>query len=452
VNAVGRAEERKRLAYQATHDALTGLASRAVLRDHVELALARMRRTPSTVAVLFADLDNFKIINDSLGHRVGDALLQEISRRLLGLVRPGDTVARLGGDEFVVLCGDLSGPADAEAVAERLLALLAEAVRVDGHEFFVTASLGIALAAGPDHPPDLLIENADAAMYRAKAKGGNRYRLFDETMRAAASRRLATRTSLRRALQRHDFRVHYQPTVDLVTGQLRGVEALVRWEHPSRGLLPPQEFIPLAEETGLIVPLGTQVLLEACREVAGWRTPGDEEAVELSVNLSPRQFAVGDLVGVVESALAEAGLDPRSLSLEITETCLMEDATDIRRTLRALKDVGVRLAIDDFGTGYSSLSYLRHLPVDTLKLDQSFVRNVAEEGPDHAIASMVMGLGRTLGLKTVAEGIETARQLQTLRALGCDVGQGFLLGRPVPPDELVLPGGTAEIRGGAGHP
>ncbi|MDQ1674160.1 MAG: hypothetical protein QOC98_2722, partial [Frankiaceae bacterium] len=435
-NAIGRTQERQRLAYQATHDALTGLASRAVLRNHVELALARMRRSETAVAVLFVDLDNFKIINDSLGHHVGDSLLQEISRRLLALVRPEDTVARLGGDEFVVLCGDMPGADEADAVAHRLLTLLAEAVRVDGHEFFVTASLGIALASGSEHSPDLLVENADAAMYRAKAKGGNRYEVFDETMRTAAARRLSMRTSLRRALHRPDIRVFYQPTVDLVSGRLRGVEALVRWQHPSRGLLPPSEFIPLAEETGLIVPLGAHVLVESCRQVAQWRAQHGNAPLELSVNLSPRQFASGDLVDVVERALGEAGLEAASLVLEITETCLMEDAVDIRHALESLKKVGVQLAIDDFGTGYSSLAYLRNLPVDTLKLDQSFVRHVDQDGPDRAIAEMVMGLGRTLGLRTVAEGIETTPQLQTMQSLRCDVGQGFLLGRPVPPEQL----------------
>ena len=438
-NAVDRSRERNRLAYQATHDALTGLASRVVLRDHIELALARMRRSEASVAVLFADLDNFKIINDSLGHRVGDALLREISRRLLALVRPGDTVARLGGDEFVVLCGDLPGSQGADVVAGRMLAVLAEAVRVDGHEFYVTASVGIALASGPEDEPDLLIENADAAMYRAKANGGNQYQAFDETMRSGAATRLATRTSLRQALDRHDFHVYYQPTVDLVTGRLRGVEALVRWDHPTRGLLPPKEFIPLAEETGMIVPLGARVLQESCRQLARWHAEPGKEPLELSVNLSPRQLTAGDdLVEVVDAALRDAGLDPGSLSLEITESCLMEDALDIHNLLQDLKDVGVQLAIDDFGTGYSSLAYLRNLPVDTLKLDQSFVRNLGPGGPDRAIAEMVMGLGHTLGLRTVAEGIETPGQLRTLRQLGCDVGQGFLLGRPSPPDQVLL--------------
>lgn len=437
-NATDRSQERKRLAYQATHDALTGLASRTVLRDHIELALARMRRSGASVAVLFTDLDNFKIINDSLGHRVGDALLQEISRRLHSLVRPGDTVARLGGDEFVVLCSDLSDPHAAEVVAQRLLDLLAEVVRVEGREFFVTASLGIAIADDPTTAPDLLIENADAAMYRAKSKGGNRYQVFDRTVRTAAARRLATRTSLRQALRRQEFRVYYQPTVDLSSGRVRGVEALVRWHHPSRGVLPPKEFIPVAEETGMIVPLGEQVLHESCRQLARWRAECGNQPLEVSVNLSPRQFTGGDLVAMVLAAVADAGLEASSLSLEITETSLMEDGHDIRDALRELKQVGVRLAIDDFGTGYSSLAYLRDLPVNTLKLDQSFVRNVSAGGADRAIAEMVMGLGHTLGLRTVAEGIETASQLRTMRELGCEIGQGFLLGRPVPPEEVVL--------------
>ncbi len=437
-NAVDRCRERQQLAYQATHDALTGLANRTVLRDHITLALARMRRTGSAVAVVFADLDNFKIINDSLGHRVGDALLQEVSRRLLGLVRPGDTVARLGGDEFVVLCGDLADQAGAIAVAERLLDLLTEVVQVDGHEFYVTASLGIALAVRPGQNPDLLVENADAAMYRAKAKGGNCYQLFDDTMRSAAARQLATSTSLRQAFRRGEFRVHYQPTVDLDTGRVTGVEALVRWEHPTRGLLAPADFITVAEETGMIVPLGGLVLHESCRQVARWRAENGGRPLELAVNLSPRQFGTGDIVAVVEGALKESGLDACALNLEITESSLLEDAVDLWDSLRGLREVGVRVSIDDFGTGYSSLSYLSKLPVDTLKLDQSFVRHVADGGSDRAIAEMVMGLGRTLGLRTVAEGIETERQLRTLQQLGCDVGQGYLLGRAVPSDVLVL--------------
>jgi EAL domain-containing protein (putative c-di-GMP-specific phosphodiesterase class I) len=275
-------------------------------------------------------------------------------------------------------------------------------------------------------------------MYRAKAKGGNCYQLFDDTMRSAAARQLATSTSLRQALRRDEFRVHYQPTVDLETGRVTGVEALVRWEHPDRGLLAPNDFIPLAEETGMIVPLGGLVLLESCRQVSRWRSELGGRALELAVNLSPRQFGAGDIVAVVEHALNETGLDAGSLNLEITESSLVEDAVDLRDSLKGLRDVGVRVSIDDFGTGYSSLSYLSKLPVDTLKLDQSFVRHVAEGGSDRAIAEMVMSLGRTLGLRTVAEGIETERQLRTLQQIGCDVGQGYLLGRAVPSADLVL--------------
>jgi diguanylate cyclase (GGDEF)-like protein len=409
-----------------------------VVRDRIKQALARLSRSTGALALIFVDLDNFKIINDSLGHRVGDQLLCELGRRLLGLVRPGDTVARLGGDEFVILCEQLPSPLLVESIAQRVLTVLGEPVRLNDQELFVTASLGIALARDPDQDADLLIEDADVAMYRAKQRGGNQYELFHATMRSAAARRLATHTSLRQALDRSELRVHYQPTIDLESRRIVGVEALVRWQHPTRGLLAPDTFIPVAEETGLIVPLGAQVLREACRQLAAWRRSFPDTAPRnVAVNLSPRQVTSGDLVRLVHEVLDDVALDPSALSLEITETTLMEDLPGTTKALRELKKVGVRLTIDDFGTGYSSLSYLKQLPVDSLKLDQSFVRHV-QSGPDLAIVEMVINLAHTLGLEIVAEGIETPEQLETLRRLGCDIGQGFHLGRPLPSQEIRL--------------
>jgi diguanylate cyclase (GGDEF)-like protein len=437
-NATDRSRSRRHLAYQASHDALTGLPNRVVVRDRIKQALARLSRSTGALALIFVDLDNFKIINDSLGHRVGDQLLCELGRRLLGLVRPGDTVARLGGDEFVILCEQLPSPLLVESIAQRVLTVLGEPVRLNDQELFVTASLGIALARDPDQDADLLIEDADVAMYRAKQRGGNQYELFHATMRSAAARRLATHTSLRQALDRSELRVHYQPTIDLESRRIVGVEALVRWQHPTRGLLAPDTFIPVAEETGLIVPLGAQVLREACRQLAAWRESFPHTAPRnVAVNLSPRQVTSGDLVRLVHEVLDDVALDPSALSLEITETTLMEDLPGTTKALRELKKVGVRLTIDDFGTGYSSLSYLKQLPVDSLKLDQSFVRHV-QSGPDLAIVEMVINLAHTLGLEIVAEGIETPEQLETLRRLGCDIGQGFHLGRPLPSQEIRL--------------
>ena len=439
--ATERVQARTRLAYQATHDPLTGLANRVVFLDRAALALARTVRTRSSVAVLFVDLDRFKVINDSLGHEAGDRLLIALAERLSGIVRPADTLARFGGDEFTILCEDISTRADAVAVAERVREALEPPFLLDGVELFVTASIGIALSDDPRTQPDALVENADAAMYRAKDRGGKHFEVYDHTMRARALRRLATQNALYRALERDEFRVFYQPTVSLRTGRVVGVEALVRWESPKRGLVPPVEFIDLAEETGLIVPLGTHVLEEACRQAGRWRRAGPGgEPLTMSVNLSARQFAHPDLVGVVASALETTGTDPATVALEITESVLMEDAESTAAALRGLKDLGVVLLIDDFGTGYSSLSYLKRFPVDGLKVDRSFVGGLGSDPEDSAIVAAVVGLAHSLGLVAVAEGVETTEHLVRLQELGCDVAQGYHLGRPLPAEALDLGG------------
>ncbi len=430
----------ERLRHQATHDPLTGLPNRALLLDRLALALHRAARRPGMVAVLFLDLDRFKTVNDSLGHEAGDRLLVALAGRLVAVVRPADTVARRGGDEFTLLLEDLGGEAEAVAVAERVLADLRTPFTVDGQELVVGASVGIALAGGGEGDPAApaaLLHAADLALYRAKAAGRGRHALFSPELRARATARLALEQDLRRALEGGEVVVHYQPEVDLATGRLVGVEALARWRHPQRGLLPPAEFIALAEETGLIVPLGRQVLAAACRQARAWQQalPRDPPLL-ICVNLSPRQFAHPDLVGDVRRALGASGLARGSLGLEITESVAMGAAEATLATLRALKALGVTLELDDFGTGYSSLAYLQRFPLDRLKLDRSFVRGLGRDPGSGAIVRAVLTLARALGLGVTAEGVETTAQATMLRELGCDLGQGYLFAPPLPADEL----------------
>ncbi|MCU1343890.1 MAG: putative diguanylate cyclase/phosphodiesterase & domain with sensor(s) [Acidimicrobiia bacterium] len=421
-----------RLAHQATHDALTGLPNRVLLLDRLKMAMARVARHPAPLAVLFCDLDNFKVVNDSLGHDVGDALLRTISDRIRDAVRPSDTVARFGGDEFVVLCDQLATESDAIVIAERLAMVITEPVGIGEHEIVVSTSLGIAFARTSHDRPEALIRDADVAMYRAKEKGRNRIEVFDDEMRARAMLRLDTERALRRALERRELRVFYQPKVEISTGVVCGFEALLRWEHPERGLMAPGEFISLAEETGLIVPIGSWVLSHACRQMQLWRAVYPEaHGLELSVNLSARQVAQPDLVSVVADVLADTGLDPQRLELEMTESALMANAAETVNLLRALKGLGVRLAVDDFGTGYSSLAYLRRFPVDVLKIDREFITRLGEDHEDTEIVRLVTMLARSLGLQVVAEGVEHQRQLDVLQELGCDRAQGFLLSRPL---------------------
>jgi diguanylate cyclase (GGDEF)-like protein/PAS domain S-box-containing protein len=429
-----RKELERQLTHQAFHDPLTGLANRSLFRDRVRHALALRTRTRQPLAVLFLDLDGFKAVNDSLGHAVGDRLLGSVAGRLQSVVRPGDTVARLGGDEFAVLLEDLDGPHVAQQVAQRFIDELQNAIQLDGHEVFVGASLGLALA-GPDDDADVLLRNADLAMYRAKTLGKGRCEVFEPDMHAAALHRMEVENDLRHAVVRGELRLHYQPVVELETGRVVGVEALLRWQHPVHGLVSPDAFIGVAEESGLIVPVGRWVLSEACRQVAKWqRATG--LPLRLSVNISARQLQAPRLAEHVARTLRSTGVRPNDLVLEITESMLVDDAERTIAKLHLLRELGVRLAIDDFGTGYSSLNYLRRLPVDVLKIDRSFVQGIGTESELAALTGAIVGIGRDLGLDTVAEGIEEQSQLDALRAMGCALGQGYLFAKALPADEL----------------
>src|SRR6266536_1091351 len=432
--------DRKRLAeqlrHQALHDPLTDLANRALFHDRLENALARLDRHGGLLAVLLLDLDGFKTVNDTLGHQVGDQLLALVAERLRTNVRPSDTIARLGSDEFVVLVEDASGPADAVAATQRLLGALAAPISVASRDLQVRASVGIALA-GPGAQPSDLVRDADMAMYQAKVEGGSSFRIFDPSMRAAVMDRAELEADLRQALDRDQFRLRYQPIVDLHSGRITGLEALVRWQHPTRGLLAPGSFISLAEETGLLVAIGAWVLHQACRQTRSWQAsiPGCQQ-LSISVNLSVVQLAQPHLAAQVAQTLAATGLEPRHLTLELTESLLVADIDTTAITLAELDGLGVRLAIDDFGTGYSSLSYLRRLPVDVLKIDKAFVDEVASSPDAAALTQAIINLATTFGLATVAEGIEQPDQLQRLRELGCQHGQGYYFAKPLDEEQL----------------
>ena len=416
---------------QLLRDPLTGLPSRVLFRARLQQAIEGLQRRPGErVAVLFLDLDRFKVINDSLGHDAGDRLISAVAERLRNTLRRHELVARFGGDEFAVLCEGIRDEEHARTVAERVLRALATPFQLPHGEIVSVASVGIAVTADPATDPDELVRDADAAMYRAKEAGGARVTLFDEVTRVRALSRLHMETALRAAIERDELRVHFQPEVAVATGAIVGVEALVRWEHPERGLLAPGEFIPLAEETGLIMPVGEWVLREACRRAQGW------DGLLLRVNVSARQLTRGDLPAVVAEALEATGLDPARLCLEITESVLVDDPEASARTLAEIEALGVAIAVDDFGTGYSSLEQLRRFPVDCVKIDRSFVRGIGESAEDAAIVAAVIELGHVLGLTVTAEGVETAAQHDRLRELGCDDAQGFLFGRPEPADTI----------------
>jgi diguanylate cyclase (GGDEF)-like protein/PAS domain S-box-containing protein len=417
------------LTHQAFHDQLTGLANRALFLDRVTHALTLARRHQQKLALIFLDIDNFKTVNDSLGHGVGDRLLTIAAQRLLASVRTADTVARLGGDEFAVLLEDAEHDSGAIAVVERIVHALRHPFSLDGREVFATASIGVAIAGEEETSSDL-VRNADMAMYLAKRDGKARYQIFEPQMHTQALERLELEADMRRAIDREEFVVHYQPIVLLHTGEITGVEALVRWQHPRKGMIGPPLFIPIAEETGLIVPLGRWVVRDACRQAQRWQAMRGVP-LTLTVNISGYQLQGESVVDDVRGALADSGLDPRQLVLEITESVLMQHNEILLERLRALKAIGVRLAIDDFGTGYSSLGYLQRFPIDILKIDKSFVDNVGMTGGEPALARAVIALGETLRLQTIAEGIEQRRQLNGLQELGCEMGQGYYFARPV---------------------
>jgi len=445
-----RAEDQVR--FLAHHDPLTLLPNRARFAEALGVELARGRRQGHDLAVLAIDLDNFKEVNDTLGHAAGDALLMEVARRLRAEVREQDVVARLGGDEFIIVQGTVQQPADAALLGERLIATLSAPYELPGGQRAATcgASVGVALAPVDGTDPAALLRAADAAMYRAKAEGRGRVRFFEEGMDRALAERRSLTQDLREALLQGTFTLAYQPLHDLPSGTLTSFEALLRWQHPTRGNVSPAAFIPLAEETGLIVPIGTWVLHQACRDAASW-----PENVRVAVNLSVKQFANGGaaLLAEVTKALRAANLPPDRLELEVTESLLLQDTDAVLATLAALHEMGCTIALDDFGTGYSSLAYLWRFPFDKLKVDQSFVRSMSNEPKAAAIVATVVALGQALGLTTTAEGVETTQQLDALRAAGCNQGQGFLLGRPMPSSAAAgLAAAAASPRGAAPDP
>lgn len=427
----------ERLTHQALHDPLTGLPNRTLFLDRVAQAVARSKRRTSNAAVMFLDLDRFKLINDSLSHSAGDQLLISLANRLRRVLRPGDTAARFGGDEFTVLCEDIASEEDAGVIAQRIVDAIQMPVTVAGGEVVVSASVGVVLAAGADDTPEGLLRDADAAMYRAKEEGKGRYEVFDEHTRGRAAKRLSTETDLRRAVDQDEFAVLFQPQIDLKTGAIAGVEALVRWNHPERGLVGPIEFISLAEETGLIVPIGEWVLRESCRQAVRWHEDySDGPRFTVAVNFSGRQLVQRNVADVLAEVLSDARVDPGTVSLEITESVLMGDVGSTITMLHALKDLGVRLAIDDFGTGYSSLTYLRRFPVDVMKVDQSFVEGLGKNTDDATIVEAMIGMAHALGLTAIAEGVENKDQLAELRRLGCDYAQGYYFARPQPREAI----------------
>jgi diguanylate cyclase (GGDEF)-like protein/PAS domain S-box-containing protein len=419
------------LIQQAFHDPLTGLPNRALFVDRLEQARVRSARRQGNVAVLFVDLDNFKLINDSLGHQAGDVLLIEVAKRLQACVRNEDTVGRLGGDEFVIVM-EFATEIEAVQAAERIEQKFIRPFKISDREFVVTASIGIALGDASQGQSDVLLRNADVAMYRAKTEGRARRVVFHASMHTDSLIRLNLENDLRQAIRRGELVVHYQPIVILESGEVSGVEALVRWQHPTRGLLLPAEFISVAEETGLIVPVGQWVLEEACRQVVAWRAElPDQAALMVSVNLSPRQFQQKNLVAQVARALREAGLAPAWLKLEITEGVIMQDVEATIKTLWQLKELGVQLAIDDFGTGYSSLAYLKRLPLDILKIDHAFINGIGQDSEDTAIVRAIIAMAKSMKLSITGEGIETAEQAALLREWACDKGQGYYFARPL---------------------
>ena len=425
----------QQIEYQAYHDALTGLANRRLFQEHLSLALALAQRRHSFVAVLFLDLDHFKVINDSLGHSVGDALLKQVAKRLRHAVREGDTVARVGGDEFTIVLQEIGRPDEAAAVAKKVIRTVADPIEVNGHKLYVTTSIGVTVYPRDGEDAETLLKNADAAMYRAKGEGRNCYQMATSELNRTTQERMLLESGLHQAMETGEFAVHYQPQIDLETMQLAGMEALLRWNHPERGVIGPTEFIALAEERGMILLIGDWVLREACREAKRFHDRG-LKTLRVSVNISARQFRDESLLWTVESALGESGLDPRALELEITESVAMEDVDQTMATLTELRRSGVSIAIDDFGTGHSALSYLKRFPFDALKIDKSFIKDLPGGYADSAIVASVIQLANGLGIRVVAEGVETAEQLEFLREHGCREVQGFYFSQAVEASEI----------------
>jgi diguanylate cyclase len=433
--AIERHRSERRLAELAQFDQLTGLANRVLFRDYLCKTLARADRHRQLVAVMLLDLDRFKTINDTHGHEAGDVLLKQIAQRLRGALRESDLVARLGGDEFTVVMDGLCDPSAIAGFATRILDVVRQPVRLGNCDVVTTASIGISVYPTDVDNIDELLASADAAMYRAKDQGADRYHFYTMAMRVHAAKRLDLENGLRGALMRREFRLHYQPQVDLLTGTIQGVEALLRWQHPRRGLVAPAEFIPLAEETGLIVPIGAWVLRTACGQMRAWRSAG-YPSMHVAVNFSARQFQDEDLALVVAAILEQCDLAPRFLEIEITESDILKNPGRTQSLLEEFIDLGVRISLDDFGTGYSSLNHLRSFPGASIKIDRSFVRNVCTERHDAAIVRSLIVMAHNLNLKVIAEGVETAEQLAFLRDNACDAIQGFLVSRPVPAEEI----------------
>ena len=441
-----RRQAQQRLSFLANFDGLTGLPNRSLFRDRLAHAMEVAKRKGLPMALMFLDLDNFKVVNDSLGHAAGDQLLQHVARQLRGCLRVSDsvspanpepvTVSRLGGDEFTVIAQGIGSAEDAAMVAQRILDTLEQPFIIQNTELHVSASIGIAMYPGPDVDLDGLIRHGDMAMYRSKLRGRGTYSFFSTEMSAEVAARLAMENDLRRAVERQEFVLHYQPKADLATGQITGVEALIRWHCPGRGLVPPDRFISALEDSALILPVGAWALRQACADLASWDEAG-LPAMNMAVNLSARQFRQPFLARFVQDTLRDQGLAPQRLELELTESLLLEDSAATRDVLGALAALGVRVAMDDFGTGHSSLSYLKRFDIDTLKIDRSFVSELPHDDEDLAIAAAIIAMGRSLQMKVVAEGVETEAQAECLGLLGCDEVQGYLLSRPLPADQLL---------------
>ncbi len=431
-----RKEAEQKIKFLAYYDRLTELPNRLLFKERLGNAIANAKRHGRSGAVIFLDLDNFKHVNETFGHYTGDKLLKSAARRINDCLRDNDTAARLGGDDFGIIIEETNNLQDAALVARRVLDTLKQVVVLDGNEFYINTSIGVSVYPSDGNNVEMLMKNADAAMSRAKELGKNTYQFYTADMNAKAFERFALETGLRKAVERNELRLHYQPEVDLLSGSVIGVEALVRWAHPDMGLISPMEFIPLAEESGLIVSIGEWVLRTACAQNKAWQMDGYTN-IRVGVNLSASQFKNQNLLEMIANVLKETGFNADSLELELTESILMEQAEDSINTLNQLNRMGVHLSIDDFGTGYSSFSYLKRFPIDTLKIDRSFVHDVNTDPDDAAIVTAVITMAHSLNLKVVAEGVETKEHLATLTGLGCDIAQGYLISRPMPADDVV---------------